>query len=214
MVTRLDRDVGRMMRLIDALGLARDTVFIFTSDNGPLYDRLGGTDSGFFNSAGGLNGRKGSLLEGGIRVPCVVRWSGHIAPAQTSERVTGFEDWLPTVLELAGASQQIPRSIDGISFAPTLLGRRQKERPFLYREFPGYRGWQMVMAQDWKLVRRQLQPLPKRTSQPETALYHLAKDPSETHNLAAQQPRKLRQLQRLLEKQHTPSAAFPFPALD
>ena len=90
------------------LGLDENTIFVFTSDNGPLYDELGGTDTEFFNSAAGLRGRKGSFYEGGFRVPCLVRWKGKIAPGTTSDRVTGFEDWLPTLLELIGAKEQTP----------------------------------------------------------------------------------------------------------
>ena len=103
-----------------------------TSDNGPLYEKLGGTDCEFFESAGPLNGRKGSLFEGGIREPLVVRWKGRIAAGQTSERVTGYEDWLPKLLELTGGTP--PQDVAGISFAPPLLGQAQPPRPFLYRE--------------------------------------------------------------------------------
>ncbi|MGH7959574.1 MAG: arylsulfatase, partial [Opitutaceae bacterium] len=133
MVTRLDRDIGRLLALVDDFGLREKTIVVFSSDNGPLFDRYGGTDAEFFNSHGGLRGRKGSYYEGGFRVPCIVRWTGQIKPGATSERVTGFEDWLPTILELVGARESTPPGIDGISFAPTLLGRTQPERPFLYR---------------------------------------------------------------------------------
>src|SRR5216110_787778 len=99
----MDRDIGRLLDLIKTLGLDERTIVVFTSDNGPLYDRLGGTDAEFFNSAGGLHGRKGSYYEGGFRVPCLVRWNGRISAGSTSDRICGFEDWLPTFLELAGA---------------------------------------------------------------------------------------------------------------
>ncbi|MGH7960037.1 MAG: sulfatase-like hydrolase/transferase, partial [Opitutaceae bacterium] len=144
MVTRLDREIGRLLALVDDFGLRENTIVVFSSDNGPLFDRYGGTDSEFFNSHGGLRGRKGSYYEGGFRVPCIVRWTGKVKPGTTSERVTGFEDWLPTLLELAGAQKSTPADIDGISFAPTLLGRTQPERPFLYRESPSYGGQQCV----------------------------------------------------------------------
>ncbi|MGH7821764.1 MAG: arylsulfatase, partial [Candidatus Binatia bacterium] len=138
MITRLDREIGRLLALVDELGLRENTIVVFTSDNGPLFDRHGGTDAVFFNSAGGLRGHKGSYYEGGFRVPCLVRWPGRIAAGSTSDRVTGFEDWLPTLCELLGARDATPAGIDGISFAPTLLGKSQPPRKFLYRESQGY----------------------------------------------------------------------------
>src|SRR5207237_5361129 len=103
-----------------------------------------GTDTDFFQSAGQFRGRKGSLYEGGIRVPCIVRWKRRIRGGSQSTRVTGFEDWLPTLLELVGARDAIPANLDGISFAPTLLGTTQESRPFLYREIAESGGQQCV----------------------------------------------------------------------
>lgn len=216
MVTRMDREIGRLLDLLRELGLEENTVVIFTSDNGPLYDELGGTDTEFFNSAGGLRGRKGSLYEGGIRVPLIVRWPGHVPAGRSSDRVTGFEDWLPTLLELAGQGGEAPTEVDGISLVPTLLGRSQAPRPFLYREFPAYGGQQSIIAGEWKGIR---QKLLARAGQAAPAagrleLYHLAKDPNETTDVAGQHPEVVARLERLLREQHTPSALFPFPALD
>jgi arylsulfatase len=142
------RGVNVVFLLADDLGLSDRTIFVFSSDNGPLYDQLGGTDCEFFNSNGGLNGRKGSVYEGGTLVPTIVRWKGRVQPDVASDRVSGFEDWLPTLPELTGASSLAPAA-DGISFAPTLLGLRQEERPFLYREFPAYGGQQCIRIGDW-----------------------------------------------------------------
>src|SRR5688572_2687041 len=111
MISRLDEHVGKLMARVDQLGLATNTIFIFTSDNGPLYNQLGGTDCEFFQSARDLRGRKGSLYEGGIRVPLIVSWQGRIKAGTVSDRVTGFEDWLPTLLQLASITNQIA-SID------------------------------------------------------------------------------------------------------
>ncbi|HEV7226524.1 MAG TPA: arylsulfatase [Pirellulales bacterium] len=216
MVTRLDREVGRLVQLASELGLDERTIFVFASDNGPLYDQLGGTDSEFFNSAGGLRGRKGSFYEGGFRVPGIVRWTGKIAAGAESDRVCGFEDWLPTLLDLVGAGDVVPAGIDGISFAPTLLGKPQPPRPFLYRESPGYGGQQAVREGDWKAIRTNLQPARKATQQQPglVELYDLARDRAETKNVAADHPEIVRRLTALMESQHVKSALFPLRALD
>src|SRR5204863_9341524 len=112
MVTRLDREIGKLLALVDEYGLRENTIVVFTSDNGPLWERLGGTDSAFFNSTGGLRGKKGGYYEAGFREPSIVRWPGKIAPGSVSDRVTGFEDWLPTFCELIGAKEATPAGIE------------------------------------------------------------------------------------------------------
>jgi arylsulfatase len=216
MITRLDREVGRLISLVRELGLENDTLFLFTSDNGPLYNQLGGTDTEFFNSASGFRGRKGSYYEGGFREPLLVQWKGTITPGALSDRVTGFEDMLPTLLELAGAKSAIPRGVDGISFAPTLLGKKQKERPFLYRESPGYSGQQCVRVGDWKAIRQNLNPPAKQRTPPVivTELYDLKTDPFETNNVAAQHPEILKRLEKIMRREHSKSALWPIRALD
>jgi arylsulfatase A-like enzyme len=216
MVTRLDGDVGRLLALIKELNLDDRTLIVFTSDNGPLFDRLGGTDTEFFNSTAGLRGRKGSFYEGGFREPCLVRWKGRIAPGSTSDRVTGFEDWLPTLLELIGAGELIPGDLDGFSFAPTLLGKMQKPRPFLYRESPGGGGQMCVRVGDWKAIRRNLNPGPKANDQKpgEIELYNLATDPAETTDVAARNTEVVANLRDIMQQQHTKSDLFPLRALD
>lgn len=216
MITRLDREIGRLLKMVDELGLRENTIVVFTSDNGPLWDRFGGTDTDFFNSAGGLRGRKGNYYEAGFRVPCIVRWTGKIAPGTTSERVTGFEDWMPTFLELIGAKDATPKGIDGISFAPTLLGKAQPERPFLYRESQGYDGQQSVRVGNWKAIRTNLHPRPVvKNKQPGAIeLYDLAKDPTESTDVAAQHPDVVAKLGAILKEQHVPSKLWPIRALD
>lgn len=215
MVTRMDREVGSIMRLVQELGLDEDTIFIFSSDNGPLYDELGGTDADYFHSAGSLRGRKGSLYEGGIRVPTIIRWKGHLESGRTDDRVSGFEDWLPTILELAGAGQLIPPGLDGISMAPNLLGQPQAARSFLYREFPAYDGQQSLRMGDWKAVRQNLLP-DRGGSEPDLRieLYNLAADPSEARDVAGQNAEIVQQMAEIMRREHRPSAEFPFPALD
>lgn len=208
-ITRMDRDVGKMMRLVKALGLEDDTIFIFTSDNGAP-ERLAGYDPEFFHSNGELRGYKGDIYEGGIREPLIVRWPGHVPTNATSAFVSGFEDWMPTLLELAGAKNLVPKTADGISLAPTLLGKKQTERPFLYREFHGYGGQQSVRVGDWKLIHRQLTGTKQKPAAPTTELYDLATDPMEKANVAAAHPEIVARLQKILDAQHAPSKEFPF----
>lgn len=214
MITRMDKEIGRLLTLLDELKLADNTIVIFTSDNGPTYERLGGADSDFFNSSGGLNGRKGSVYEGGLRVPLIVRWNNRIAAKSASEQVTGFEDWIATLLELAELDAA-PKGTDGVSFAATLLGQKQEPRPFLYREFPAYGGQQMARVGDWKIVRRNLMKDKKNpTASPTLELFNIKADPAEQQNVAAANPEQVKKLSAILREQHTPSADFKFPALD
>jgi arylsulfatase A-like enzyme len=220
MVTRMDREVGRIVDLVRELGLDENTIFVFSSDNGPLngeHQGLAGTDAAFFNSNGGLRNGKGTLYEGGIRVPGIVRWKGTIKPGTVSDRVTGFEDWMPTLLDLAGMKDKTPANIDGMSFAATLRGGKQPERAFLYREFPSYGGQQCIREGNWKVIRRNLLPNKKAIAQglkPSLELFDLASDPSEKHDVAAAHPDIVARLTQLMKEQHTPSKVFPFAALD
>lgn len=228
MVSRLDAAVGRLVDTVAELGLEEETVFVFTSDNGPLYDKLGGTDDEFFNSAGGLRGRKGSNYEGGIRVPCVVRWKRKLAGGRVSDRVTGFEDWLPTLLELSepgerpvgkrdpNAPEQAVPGIDGISFARMLQGERQAEREFLYREAVGYGGQQSLRMGDWKAIRTNLHPGPRAANQSPTPLelYNLRDDPREQRNVAGDHPDVVARMKAVMAREHAPSALFPIKGLD
>ena len=216
MITRMDRDIGRAMDLVEELGLDEDTIFIFTSDNGPLHgthEGLAGTDNLFFNSHGGLRDGKGSLYEGGIRVPMVIRWKGQIEAGSESDYVTGFEDWLPTLAELVG-QESVPEDVDGISFAPTLLGKSQEERPFLYREFPAYQGQQSIRVGDWKAIRQKLMPRGNAKPVVKTELYNLKNDRAETKDVAAYHPEILARLESLMKSNRTVSEEFAFPVLD
>jgi arylsulfatase A-like enzyme len=207
MITRLDAEVGALLTELETQGLSRDTIVVFTSDNGATHSPVGGTDVDFFASCGELRGRKGSLYEGGIRVPAIVRWPGVVPAGSDSARITGFEDWLPTLADLCGAN--VPEGGDGISFAATLRGQQQDARPFLYREFAGYGGWQAVWLGDEKLVRRQLQDRAKATIE----LYDLATDPGEAADLADKRPERLKALQAVAAREHVPSTVFPLPGL-
>ncbi len=209
MITHLDRDIGKIVQRIEQLGLANDTIMFFTSDNGPAPNRLGGTDSKFFQSTGELRGYKGSLYEGGIRVPLVASWPGQIKPGTVSSHQSAFWDFLPTICELVGADT--PGGIDGISFAPTLLARgNQRDHEVLYWEFPGYGGQQALRMGQWKAIRTNLMKKPDNQIQ----LYDLSLDIGETNDVAADHPELVDKMAALMRGARRPSGLFKFPALD
>lgn len=208
MISRLDRNVGNILELLDQLDLADNTIVVFTSDNGTT-DLKAEVDYEFFKSVGELRGLKGSLYEGGVRVPTLVRWPGHVPAGAKSDRVSGFEDWMPTLLELVGKTEFTMNSIDGISMAPTLLGKTQSPRPFLYREFPSYGGQQSVRVGDWKAIRQNMSK-----GNLEIELYNLATDIGEQKNVAKANPKIVAQLAEIMAREHASSDDFPLPSID
>jgi len=214
MITRLDTYVGRVLDLIEELGEADNTIVIFTSDNGTthLKDEV---DYDFFASVGELRGLKGELYEGGIRVPQIVRWPGKVEAGSITDVVTGFEDWMPTLLGLIGDEGATPKGIDGISIVPALLGEEQPERDFLYREFTGYGGQQAVyLGQKWKGIRSDLLRGNPKADPLQIELYDLESDPSESKNVAAEHPDIVKQIEGLMKSEHTNSEVFPIPVID
>ncbi|MBI1830851.1 MAG: arylsulfatase [Planctomycetes bacterium] len=208
MVTRMDRTIGRIVQLLRDLGLEEDTIVIFSSDNGPTHDGVGGSDSLFFRSAGLLRGFKGSLFEGGVRAPMIAYWPRRIRPGRTSDHISGFQDVMPTLCDIAGA--KTPKDIDGISMLPTLLDNgEQKKHEFLYWEFPGYGGQQAVRLGDWKAIRQNMHK-----GNMKLQLFDLANDVGETKDLAADHPAIVARIERIMREQHVPSKLFPFKAID
>jgi arylsulfatase A-like enzyme len=198
MITRMDRDIGRILDRLRELGLDGDTIIFFSSDNGP--HREGGGNPDFFNSSGGLRGFKRSLHEGGVRVPFIVRWTGKIKAGTVSDHVGAFWDVLPTTMDLAGG--KAPAGLDGVSFVPTLLGRgKQKQREFLYWEFHEGGSKQAARMGDWKAVR------PKWGGPLE--LYNLKTDLAEKTNVAAQNPQVVERIETYLKSARTESQEFP-----
>jgi arylsulfatase A len=201
MVTRLDRDVGRILDRLRELGLAENTLVIFTSDNGPA--REGGADPAFFSSSGSLRGIKRDLYEGGIRVPMIAWWPRRIAAGSVTDHPSAFWDFLPTAAELAGARP--PAGIDGISYVPALLGHAQLEHEYLYWEFLlGGDARQALRMGKWKAVRY--------GEQHPIELYDLDTDPGETRDVAGAHPQRVRRAAELFREARTPSPWFPFPA--
>jgi arylsulfatase len=212
MITRMDRYIGRVLDLVNELGLAENTIVVFTSDNGTTHLKAE-VDYDFFESVKPLRGLKGSLYEGGVRVPLIVRWPGKIKAGSTSDFVTGFEDWMPTLLDLIGEKTSAPADIDGISIANTLLGKKQRPRKFLYREFSGYGGQQAVWAGRWKAVRQNI--LRKNNKTPlRIELYDLEADVGESNDVAAENPKVVARLRKLMTREHTPSGVYPIKPLD
>ncbi|MEQ9406658.1 MAG: arylsulfatase [Fuerstiella sp.] len=198
----IDRDVGRILSELKAQGLDDNTIVFFSSDNGPHQE--GGHKMEFFNSNGSLRGMKRDLYEGGIRVPLIVRWPGHIPPNTTSDHISGFQDLLPTLAEIAGAKP--PHQPDGISMLAELTGRKdQQNHEYLYWEFSEQQGKRAVLQGDWKLVQQKVA-----TDQPAACeLYDLSSDPSETRDLATEMPDRVAELKVLLDRAHVPSERYP-----
>jgi arylsulfatase A len=206
MITHMDTAVGTVMDELKKLGLIDSTLVIFTSDNGPPWERLGGTDSDFFHSAGPLRGRKGSAYEGGIREPFIAYWPGKIRAGRESDFVGGFQDVLPTLCELAHAES--PKNIDGISIVPTLLDKgKQPEHKYLYWEFSGYEQQQAIREGKWKIIRSDVD-----IKDTPYELYDLKTDIGEQHNVAAEHPDIVARLTKFAVDAHTPSKLFPLLA--
>ncbi|MFN3158239.1 MAG: arylsulfatase [Rubinisphaera brasiliensis] len=211
MITHMDRDIGKIMARLNEYGLTDNTLIIFTSDNGPTYDRLGGSDSDFFESAGKMRGLKGSLYEGGIRVPCVARWPGQIPAGNTSDLISALWDLFPTIAEAAGVEPH--EEIDGISLLPEFTGKTEEQprHDYLYWEFPAYGGQQAVRMGRWKGIR---QGLSRKNPDLSIELYDLETDISESNNVAEEHPETVAKIREIMQQAHTPSEAFPFPAID
>ncbi len=188
MISRLDRSVGDIMLKLKELGIDKNTLVIFTSDNGPHLE--GGATPVFFKSAGPLRGYKRSLYEGGIRVPFIANWPGIIPAGKISTLPSAFWDFLPTASEIAGVSLKFPS--DGISLLPEFTGIGvQKEHKFLYWEFHEGGTKQAVRMGKWKGVRFG-------TDEP-LELYDLSSDIHEDHNIASLHPEIVLQIEILLK---------------
>ena len=197
MISYLDQGIGQLMQKLKDLGIDERTIVFFSSDNGPHNE--GGSKSEFFNSSGSLRGSKRYLYEGGIRVPLIVRWPGKIAAGTESDHVGAFWDFMPTVADLADT--KAPQGIDGISFAPTLLGKgKQKEHDYLYWEFHEYGKIQALLIENHKALRG----LGK-----EVLLYDLAADPTESRDIAAARPDLVGRTEEILSTARTPSEVWP-----
>jgi arylsulfatase A-like enzyme len=195
MVTRMDRDVGRLLQMLKDLKIDEDTIVLFSSDNGP--HKEGGHDPEFFDSNGPLRGIKRDLYEGGIRVPMIVRWPGRIQAGSVSSHVSAFWDFLPTACGLAGIPS--PDGIDGITFLPEISGnaKEQQNHECLYWEFHERETTaQAIRMGKWKAVRH--------TPIGPIELYDLEADIGETKNIADQNPEIIDKVRMLFDQSRTP----------
>jgi len=198
MVTRMDRDIGRIFEKLKTLGIDENTIVMFSSDNGP--HKEGGHSPDFFDSNGPLRGYKRDLYEGGIRVPMMVRWPGKVKPGTVTEHPSAFWDVLPTICDLAAVKS--PAGIDGISFLPTLLGKEQPQHEYLYWEFhENPTTDQAIRRGEWKAVRH-------RPDGP-IELYHLKTDPGEQQNVADEQSEIVAEMAVLFREARTVHEIWP-----
>lgn len=199
MISRMDADVGRIVARLERYGLSGRTLLLFTSDNG--HHDEGGHATERFDPNGPLRGKKRDLYEGGIRVPLIARWPGTIQASRVTDHVASFADILATAADLAHTAA--PAGLDGLSFAPTLLGNAeaQSEHEVLYWEFHERGSSQAVRSGRWKAVRAPI-------GGPTMELYDLQTDLAEQRNLAGQQPAVEAMLELLLDREHVPSERF------
>lgn len=206
MLMSLDKYVGEIVAKVDELGIGKNTLIIFTSDNGAHCE--GGHDYHFFNTTGKFRGFKRDLYDGGMHTPMFARWTGTIPAGSTTDILSAFWDVMPTICELGGAP--IPEQTDGISFAPTLLGKEQiKTHDYLYWEFPerssrkhpGKEYKQAVVFDNWKVL--------KYIDEEKVEVYDLDKDPSEDIDLADLHPELVEKGLRYMNESHVQNPIFP-----
>ncbi|MCU0795984.1 MAG: arylsulfatase [Akkermansiaceae bacterium] len=213
MISDLDRHVGRVMKALEKAGIADETLVIFTSDNGTTHrggDKanphigIGGVDADFFNSTAGLRGFKGSVYEGGLRVPMIARLPGSIKAGTTNDTPSYFADWFPTLC--AAFEMDPPAALDGENLWPAMTGNTSatRQKPMLW-VYPEYGGQVAVRIGNMKAIRQSLA-----TRKPgEWELYDISADPSETKDIARAHPEVIEQAAKVLSEEMSPNPLFP-----
>ena len=214
MISDLDEHVGTILQRLKKHGLDNNTIVVFTSDNGTTHPsrdpkfHVGGVDAPFFNSTAGLRGWKGSVNEGGIRVPAIVRWPGKIKAGSTTSAPSYFPDWFPTLCKAAGV--KIPKKLDGTDLTPALIKKSfERNKPMIW-EFHGYGGQLAVIDFPWKVVRQKA----KSKKPGKWQLYNIRKDPAEGNDLAQQHPEIVNRLEGAFKNDRTPNARAKLPLYD
>jgi len=214
MISTFDEQVGQLVDALKRKGLYENTIILLSSDNGPAYNA--GVDPVFFNSAGPFKGEygwgKGFLHEGGIREPFIVQWPGKVKPNTVTHMVAATIDVMPTICELVHV--KVPPDVDGVSILPSILGNAtgQKQREYLYWEYPEYGGQQAVRMGNWKALRLDI----LKSGQLITQLFDLSTDLQEQHDVASQHPDIVQKMEAIMKKEHhTPEVGrFLMPALE
>ena len=202
MITRMDRDIGQILDLLRELKIEKNTLVIFTSDNGP-HDEAGHNPE-IFNPAGPLRGMKRSLTEGGIRVPTLAWWPDTINAESISDEPFYFGDLMATACEISGAEK--PKMNDSISFLPTLVNdhKNQESHEYLYWEFYERTFRQAVIMKEWKLIRSAM-------DNQRLELYDLDNDIHEDKNLVKIHPGITQRMLSYMEESHEPHPNWPTP---
>ncbi|MBS1607281.1 MAG: arylsulfatase [Bacteroidetes bacterium] len=207
MVSTLDEEIGKIVKKLKELNVYDNTLIVFTSDNGPASSA--GTDSPWFNSGGLFKSEagwgKGSVHEGGIRLPFIVQWPGKIKTGSKSEHVAATWDFMPTLCSIIGITP--PRGIDGISYLPSLLGNSnaQQNHGFLYWEFPEYGGQQAVRLNNWKGIRQNIQK-----GNLKIELFDLSNDIREQNDVSADHPDIVKKIEQIMKEEHQTPAVSTF----
>jgi arylsulfatase len=198
MVSYLDYQVGCIVQELKKQGLYENTIILFSSDNGPVTD--GGAESTFFENAKpfnlALDRLKGSVYEGGIRVPLIISWPDRIKNGLTSDHICAAWDMFPTICDISESI--IPENLDGISIMPTILQKgKQEEHKYLYWEFPEGGGQQAVRLGNWKAIRKNT-----RSGNLSFQLYNLENDITEESDVANQYPDIIKQVEEIMKTEH------------
>lgn len=201
MITRMDRDLGKLFALLKKRGIDDDTIVFFTSDNGP--HREGGNNPDFADSNGNLRGIKRALYEGGIRVPMIVRWPGRIRAGAVSDHPWVFYDVMPTLAELGGATQHLPKDVDGLSVVPALFEKPCKKHDYFYWVFFEQGSRRALLMGDYKLIEQGGRGGP-------LELYHLARDIGENENVVKQHPEMVKKMLAIMESELTPNPHWSY----
>ena len=195
MITRMDADIGRLIDLLQELGIDKNTLIMFSSDNGPHNEA--GHSPKTFQPSGELKGMKRSLTEGGIRVPMLARWPEKIAAGSVSNFIGSFQDILPTLKELSGSPTKADTT--GLSFVPTLLGEgQQSEHEYLYWEFYEQGSRQSVRFGDWTAIREPM-------FNGDVKLYNLSHDLAQSNDVASDNPEVVARAIGFMEQAHQPN---------
>lgn len=201
MITRMDRDLGKLFDLLKKRGIDENTIVFFTSDNGP--HREGGNNPDFADSNGNLRGIKRALYEGGIRVPMIVRWPGKIRAGAVSDHPWVFYDVMPTLAELGGATEHVPDNIDGLSVVPALFEKPCEKHDYFYWVFFEQGSRRALLMGDYKLIEQGGRGGP-------LELYNVTKDIGENDNVVKQHPEMVKKMMAIMEAELTPNPHWSY----